>query len=58
MTRKEEQASVIKVQSMVGEDDRRPWKSRLESNYERLRRPARVTRFTLWPGVDGETEGL
>lgn len=39
---------------MLGEGDGRPWKSKLESDYERPRRQAGVMGFILWPRVDGE----
>lgn len=39
---------------MFGEDDGRPWKDRLESNYESFQRQAGVMAFILWPRVDEE----
>lgn len=41
---------------MLGEDGGKPWKGRIELDYERLRRQAAVIRFILWPRVDGEIE--
>lgn len=39
---------------MFGEDDGRPWKGQLESNYESLQRQAGAMGFILWPRADEE----